>query len=126
MSALGRNILFTVLAVTALVAYVYAFELRYMWFRGYKDVALVRQVEIGTVVAVVALWLFFPSRVLVGVIGLFGLLFPPIYDRANFAEVDLIFAGLASLHVGFLIAATQARLWASRTVSSSNGGAEGS
>jgi hypothetical protein len=115
MGAFGKNVLFTVIAAIALFAYAYAFELRYLWFIGSKDVSVVRQVEIGVIFAIVALWVFFPSRLAVGALGLFGLVFPPLYDSARFAELELFFVGLIVLHVAFLVGATYARLWARRS-----------
>jgi hypothetical protein len=93
----------------ALGAYFLMFEFRYMWYLGASEVALLRLCNVACILAIVALWACFPSPLLVALIALVGLIFPPFYDQRSFAAVDLPFAGVVLFGVGLQVAATY--LW---------------
>ena len=100
---------YLVVSLVALGIYFLIFELRYMWYLGTNDSAVLRGGSIACTLAIVGLWVFFPSPILVAVIAFFGLIFPPFYDRNAFAMVDLRFVGFMLLGVGLLVAVTY--LW---------------
>lgn len=98
-----------VASFAALGIYFLIFELRYMWYLGTSDFAMLRLFNIACILATIGLWVFFPSPWLVAVVAFIGLVFPPFYDRQTFAVIDLRFAGFLLLGVGLLVFSTY--LW---------------
>ena len=64
------------------------FEMRYMWYVKSDDFEFLRNGFAGGAAIIVLLWLFYPSRILVGLTGMAIFVFPPLFDRSRFVPVD--------------------------------------
>jgi hypothetical protein len=105
---------FIALALVALAVHFFLYEMRYMWHLQPDDYLLLRVVYAGCLVAIVALWLFFPSRTLVGLISFFALFFPHLLYASNTGplmgrEIDIPGIGVALVSVALFVAATELR-----------------
>jgi hypothetical protein len=83
--------LFFVSAILALALHFFAFEMRYIWYLPKDAFLLWRTTYIICMGAIVALWLFFPSRVLVAVVCFFSLFFPHLYPAGLAAQRGRVF-----------------------------------
>lgn len=97
---------YVISSALALGLYFLLFELRYAWYLNANDVAFIRICNIAFMLGIVGLWIFFPSPILVAVVAILGLLFPPLYNSDKFAIVNLPFVAVSSLSIGFLIVVT--------------------
>ena len=107
-------LLFFVIAILGLVLHFFIFEMRYMWYVNQGDFRLLRGGYIAFVVVIAALWAFYPSRVLVAIVGLLALFFPHLYYAPDARpllgrEIDLPTVIFALLGVALLVAATELR-----------------
>lgn len=107
-------LLFFVIAILGLVLHFFIFEMRYMWYVGQEDFRILRGGYIASVVAISVLWVFYPSRVLVAVVGLLALFFPHLYFAPDARPllgrgIDLSSIIFALLGVALLVAATELR-----------------
>lgn len=100
---------FLVLASLALWAYLLVFELRYHWYLSPHYSMLIRGTALMTVATIVILWAFFPSRGLVMLASVSGMLLPPIYDKNIFVKMDARFAVVVAFIVVLLFIATHLR-----------------
>lgn len=76
MSKRSYPLLFPASAALALVLHYFMFEMTYMWYVQIEEARLMRGIYAVVVIAIVALWVLFPSRIAVGLTGLLGLYFP--------------------------------------------------
>ena len=114
MKSTNALLLFIVCAVIALSAHFLIFEMRYMWYLDIQDHKLLRGGYIACACAILALWAFFPSRVLVALLGVLALFFPHLYYATGARpllgrEIDLATIWFALLSVATLVGATELR-----------------
>src|SRR5258708_2409437 len=109
MSHLGIKLSFLAAAFVALVAYVLTFELRYMWYLNSSEATFIRITYAVSIVAIVALWVFLPWRLIVAIVALLGFVVPPLYNDTSFAKMDWRFAGFCLISISLLVLATHLR-----------------
>lgn len=84
------------------------FELRYIWGIDSQQLFILR-LGLGLfALAILFLWVLYPSTPVVAALGLLGLLFPPIIDQ-RYVSVTLGFVPWILLVIGFLVATTELR-----------------
>ncbi len=96
------------LGLFSLVALWVVFELRYVWYVQPDQLMVLRLGFTAVAGSIVALWLLYPSRVAVALLGFSGLAFPPLFD-SRFVGITPGFLLWVALIVGFLVGATQLR-----------------
>lgn len=64
----------------ALSLVVLAFEWRYMWFLSASEAWMLRGGLLSGLLAIVGLWIWYPSRVLIALVGAAVLLFPQLLE----------------------------------------------
>lgn len=118
MTASGRSttlwIAFAILAIVALVASWFVFEVRYMWF---VDVENFRFLRVGFLVGIgliIVSWAAYPSRLFVAATGTSLFLFPPILRSSQYVPVDGAFLVWICGAVALLLAATELDIRARR------------
>lgn len=109
------SLLFLISAVLALAVHYFMFEMTYLWYVKVEEARLMRGIYAAVVAVIVALWAFLPSRIAVGLVGLFGLYFPhlifandarPLLGR----EITLAGIGVTLVSAALLVVATHFRL----------------
>lgn len=115
MSKRTALVLFLVCAVLALVVHYFMFEMTYLWYVQVGEARLMRGVYASIVAAILGLWAVFPSRIAVGLVGLFGLYFPHLIfasDARPLLGREITVAGVAVtlVSVALLVIATHFRL----------------
>ncbi|MCY7354271.1 MAG: hypothetical protein LH470_04190 [Lysobacter sp.] len=101
---------FIVTGALALVAYWFVLSLRYGWYLQPEAAAFLQWVTIGTVLCIMALWFWFPSRLLTAAIGAAGFTLPPLVMGAIFVEIDAAFAPWAVASLSLIVLASHLRL----------------
>jgi len=104
-----KLLLFLFLSLVALIVHFAMFELRYNWYLDSAGVSFLRIGYAICLLAIIALWIFFPSRALVAGVGLASYIFPPLLRGDKFAFIDWKFAALMLLSVCLLLVATEVR-----------------
>ncbi|HDS1654869.1 TPA: hypothetical protein QEL76_002825 [Stenotrophomonas maltophilia] len=108
-------LLFIITAVLALVVHYLMFGLAYLWYVKAEEARLMFAIYAAVAVLIVLLWVFFPSRIAVGIAGVFGLYFPhlifpsdarPLLGR----EITLSGVGVTLVSILLLMLATHLRL----------------
>lgn len=111
MQPLGKGVIRLLtfgLAAISLAAFWITFELRYVW-HVQPDQLIILRSGIGlAAAAIVVLWCLYPSRVLVALLGLAGLFFPPLLDQ-HYVGLTAGFVPLVLLIVALLLGTTQLR-----------------
>lgn len=111
---------FVISAVVALAVHYFMFEMRYMWYVSADDAQFMRMIYGACVGAILLLWAFFPSRIVVALVGAFALFFPhffytaaarPLLGRA----IDGQGMAVAGVAIGLLVLATHLRRKSART-----------
>lgn len=115
MSRRTALLLFLATALLALVSHYFTFEMSYMWYARVEDARLMRGIYAVLVVVVALLWVFYPSRIAVGLLGVLGLYFPYFVFAPSAAplvgrEIGLAGVGVTMISVALLVAATHFRL----------------
>jgi hypothetical protein len=100
---------FVATASIALVVYVLTFELRYMWYLSHSDASVVRAIYAIFVGAIVALWIYLPSPLIVAIVALSGFFVPPLYNAGTFARMEWPFAGVCLVTIALIVVATVIR-----------------
>lgn len=107
-------LLFFVAAVAALALHFFLFEMRYMWYPPIEASRLWRIGYVAFVALIAALWAFFPSRIMVAIVGFFAMFFPHLYPPGVVSQMgrhfDLSSLGVALIPVALLILATHLRV----------------
>lgn len=82
-----------------------------MWYFSGPEIVSIGLGAVASMLAIsiVGLWVFFPSRIVVAIVSLLGLLLPPLYSVRLFARIDFPFLAFSLLSVGLLVSATQLR-----------------
>lgn len=114
MSRRTVSLLFLISAVLALVVHYFMFEMTYLWYVQIEEARLMRGIYATVVAIILLLWVFFPSRIAVGLMGLFGLYFPHLIFSSNARplvgrEITLSGAGVTLVSIALLVVATQFR-----------------
>jgi hypothetical protein len=100
---------FVVVAVISVAILFFVFDLRYMWYLSANDANFLRA-GFGTCLLVItALWVVYPSRILVAGIGLVCFAFPPILRPKVFVGLDVKFSAFVFLSLLMLAIATELR-----------------
>ena len=102
-------ILFFVTAAIAIAVHFFLFELRYVWYLNGDDFSFIRIGYGFFLIAVVLAWCFYPSRVLVSVIGAAAFAFPPLLRGEVFASMTIGMVPFVLLSVLLLLGATELR-----------------
>lgn len=113
MKSKSSLVVFLIAAIAALALHFFLFEMRYMWYPPIEVFRIWRMGYIVCIAVIFALWAFFPSRVMVAIVGLVAIFFPHLYpsgvvDQMG-RQLDLPSLGLALLSVLFLVGATELR-----------------
>lgn len=108
-------LLFLVSATLALAVHYFMFEMTYLWYVQLEEARFMRGIYAGVVALIVLLWVMFPSRIAIGVVGLFGLYFPHLIFASDARpllgrEITLSGIGVTLVSVALLVAATHFRL----------------
>ena len=96
-----------VVSIISLLAAWFVFDMRYMWFVHGFDYAFLR---IGFLIGVASMllsWIFRPSRLFVGLIGMATLSFPPIMRGDKFVGLNAAYAFWVLIFVLLLLTATE-------------------
>lgn len=114
-------VVFLLSAALALVVHYFMFEMTYLWYVKVEEARLVRGIYAAVVAVIVGLLAFFPSRIAVGLVGLFGLYFPHLIFASNARpllgrEITLAGIGVTLVSVALLVVATHFRLKWKRTL----------
>jgi hypothetical protein len=100
---------FIVAATIAIAAHFFVFAFRYMW---YVKAGTVEFLLFGygiCLLLIILLWIFKPSTILVGTVGLLALVFPPLLRSDDFVRWDAPFIGFVLVSILLLIGATLVR-----------------
>lgn len=99
---------FILCASVALVAFAWLFVARHNWYISEGEFIVFNTSIITASLAIVGMWIWFPSRVLVGIIASAALVWP----AACFAKfgLDSYYLGVSGIVVLLLIIVTHARL----------------
>lgn len=113
-------LIFFVTAALGVALHYFMFEMAYMWHVEVEQARFMRIIYFACVAAIIILWAFFPSRIAVVVVGLFGLLFPQLFfasDSKPLLGRDLSASSIAVALLGvvLLVIATQFRLLARKS-----------
>jgi hypothetical protein len=100
---------FLVVAAVALALHFFLFELRYAWYLNDDDFSFIRIGYGVFLLTVVVAWCFYPSRVLVSVIGAAAFAFPPLLRGGVFASITLGMVPFVLLSILLLLGATELR-----------------
>ena len=84
------------------------FELRYVWYVDSTDLQILRGGFTAGALVLVVLWVFFPSKIAIAVIGLVILLFPNILPEHRL-PISTAFAALVLFCIALLVAAGEVR-----------------
>lgn len=102
-------VLFLLSAVLGLTVFFLAFELRYMWYVSRENFIFLRAIVGGSVLAVLGLWAFYPSRILVALIVAACFTLPPLLRGTTFVQLDAASLGAVLLCALLLVGATELR-----------------
>jgi hypothetical protein len=97
---------FGAVALLALAALWFTLELRYAWFLEGAPVTTLRAIEVVSIVGIVSLWYWFPSRTLVAALAALSFALPPLIDANSFVALDLPMSLGALVVVALLVLAT--------------------
>lgn len=111
--------LFIIGAFLALGIHYFMFEMRYMWYVSVDEARFMHTIYAAYLVAIVLLWTFFPSRLVVAVVSAFGLFFPHLFYAADarpllgrsfdWQTFDWQTLGIAALPILLMVLATELR-----------------
>lgn len=111
-----RMSIFFAVAIVSLVLHFLMFELRYMWYLSPADARFLRIGYLIFATAIIALWIFLPSRLLVATISFVCFLFPPLLRGDRFPSLlagevpgDGGIVGFVLFSVLLLVIATELR-----------------
>ena len=104
------NLPFLLVAGLALFAYWFVLSLRYGWYLQPAASVFLTQVTVATMLSIVALWLWFPSRILTVAIGAAGFALPPLVKSATFVQIDARFVPWAGACLSLVALASHLRL----------------
>lgn len=115
MSRRTALLVFLTSAALALVVHYFTFEMTYLWYVMVEEAHLMRSIYAMVVAVIVVLWVFFPSRIAIGLVGLFGLYFPHLIfasDARPLLGRDITLSGFSVtlVSIALLIVATHFRL----------------
>jgi hypothetical protein len=96
------------LGLFSLAALWIVFELRYVWYVQPDQLMVLRLGFTAVAGSIVALWVLYPSRVAVGLLGFSCLAFPPLFD-SRFVGITPGFLLWVALILSLLLGATQLR-----------------
>jgi|GEM_PF-2262340 len=107
-------VLFVIVALLALGVHFFMFEMTYLWYTQVEEARLMRGIYAAVVVVIVVLWALFPSRIAVGLVGLFGLYFPHLIFASDSRpllgrEITLAGIGVTLVSIALLVVATHFR-----------------
>jgi hypothetical protein len=100
---------FLLLAFVAVAVHLFLFAFRYGWYLQPDETRFLVVGYTMTVGALIALWIIFPSRLLVALAGLVAFLFPPVLREGEFVSLSLSFLPYVLLSILLLIGATELR-----------------
>lgn len=107
---------FLLLATVAIAVHYLMFELRYVWYLNVDDSRFVHTGYNICVFTIILLWVFFPSRILVAMMGFATFLFPPLLRGDRFPSLlagevpgDGGVVGFVLFSVLLLVGATELR-----------------
>lgn len=103
------KVLFLVTACIGLVASYVMFKMRYGWYLANADAHFLDLGFLTVACALVVLWVVFPSRVAVAVVGAALFVFPPLLKPDTFVGLDIPFAALSLIPIFLLVIATHLR-----------------
>lgn len=83
--------LFLIFAAISLYSQLLIIDLRYIWFLDERESMSITLIHVISVVFVILLWSFFPSRILVMLAAFAGYLLPPLIDSDAFVTIDFGF-----------------------------------
>lgn len=102
-------IAFLLAAALALTVLFLAFELRYMWYVSRENFIFLRSLFGISLLVIVLLWAFYPSRILVALVVLACFALPPLLRGATFVQLDAASLGAVLLCALLLVGATELR-----------------
>jgi hypothetical protein len=103
------KVLFPATACIGLVASYVMFKMRYGWYLSNADAHFLDLGFLTVACALVVLWVVFPSRVAVAVVGAALFVFPPLLKPDTFVALDVPFAALTLIPIFTLVIATHLR-----------------
>ena len=109
---LRRNtltVVFLLSAGLALAAFFLAYELRYMWYVSRENFIFLRSIFGVSVLTIILLWVFYPSRILVALVVLACFALPPLLRGAAFVQLDAASLGAVLLCALLVVGATELR-----------------
>lgn len=112
-----RALTFLAVAVTSLAVHFLTFELRYMWYLDASNASFLRIGYAASLVVIIALWIMFPSSLIVAATAVVSFIFPPVLRGDVFISIDWGLLGFILISLSLLIAATELRRRLNRTAS---------
>jgi len=103
------SLLFLASAVVAVATYWFVFELRYAWFLHPDQARFLGIVLLVVAAGLVALWLWYPSRLLTAIVSAVGVALPPLAMGNVFPPLDRDFAPFAIGAIALCVLATHFR-----------------
>ncbi|MET4678118.1 MULTISPECIES: hypothetical protein [unclassified Luteibacter] len=103
------KVLFLSMACIGLVASYVMFKMRYGWYLANADAHFLDLGFLTVACTLVVLWVAFPSRVAVAVVGAALFVFPPLIKPDTFVAIDIPFAALSLIPILLLVIATHFR-----------------
>lgn len=83
--------------------------MRYGWYTNDEEAAFLNFGFLVLLAGIFLLWLIYPSRIGVAVLGFSGVAFPFLFRPETFPALDIPFAMLSLIPVALLVSATHLR-----------------
>jgi len=100
---------FLVSAAIAIAVHFFVFAFRYMWYVKSDAAVFLLAGYAICMLLIILLWIFKPSPILVGIVGLAAFAFPPLLRSDDFVRWDAPFIGFVLVSLLLLIGATVVR-----------------
>lgn len=105
---LGQRVSFFAVAAISIATLWLVFELRYLWYINFESVIYLRSILGACVVLILICWTFFPSRFVIGLIGIGTLVWPLVLDSSR-ASLNFGFVPYLLSVIALLVWATELR-----------------